>query len=125
LKLKRVRKDFLHKLSTQIAKENNTVFVEDLNVSGMSKNNRLSNHISDASWSMFVNMLSYKTDVVKVDPKYTSQECNNCGHISKENRQSQSEFECVKCGHTDNADLNASKNIKERGQSLLCDNVAA
>jgi len=125
LKLKRVRKDFLHKQSTALAKDYNIVYCENLNVAGMSKNSNLAKHILDCGWSMFIDMLSYKTEVVKVDPKYTSQECSECGHIARENRQSQSKFKCMICGHSENADYQATKNIMKRGQSLLCDNVAA
>lgn len=49
--------------------------------------------------------------VVFVNPAYTSQRCNNCGYISRENRESQAVFKCNNCGHTDNADVNAAKNI--------------
>jgi putative transposase len=49
--------------------------------------------------------------LIKVDPKFTSQKCNACGHISKENRKSQSKFECVSCGFKIHADLGASINI--------------
>lgn len=118
-KVSRSRKDFLHKESTKLSKEYKTVFVENLNISGMSKNTKLSKHILDCSWGTFFQFLEYKTNVVKVNPAYTSQECNRCGHKVKENRKSQSIFECVSCGHTDNADLNASYNILQRGQSLI------
>ncbi len=117
-KIGNVRKDFLHKESTILAKANSTVFMEDLNIKGMSKNGSLSKHILDAGWGIFKTMLEYKTEVVKVDPKYTSQQCNVCGHTSKENRKYQSQFECVSCGHKDNADLNASQNIKSKGITL-------
>ena len=65
---------------------------------------------------LFFNILEYKAtwqgkSVIKLDPKYTSQKCSSCGHISKENRKSQSNFLCVKCGHKEHADINASKNI--------------
>lgn len=123
LKIKRVRKDFLHKLSTQLAKDYNVVFCEDLSVNNMIKNPKLSKSISDCGWSMFVNMLSYKTNVVKVDPKYTSQECSECGFVSRGNRLTQSKFKCISCGYSENADFQATKNIMKRGQSLLCDNV--
>ena len=53
--------------------------------------------------------------LLKVDPKFTSQTCNECGHVSKENRKSQDKFVCTACGHTANADINASKNILARG----------
>src|ERR1039457_5285988 len=56
----------------------------------------------------------YNQQVTFVQSHYTSQQCNNCGHISKENRKSQEEFECVNCNHQDNADNNASLNIRNR-----------
>jgi IS605 OrfB family transposase len=49
-----------------------------------------------------------------VDPKNTSKQCSCCGHIDKKNRKTQSEFVCVACGHTENADINAAKNIASR-----------
>lgn len=118
LKLSRTRTDFLQKESTNIAKQYGTVFMEDLNVKGMIQSN-LSKSISDASWSTFKNLLSYKSNIVLVDSKYTSQTCSNCGHIDKDNRISQSEFKCLSCGHEENADLNASKNILSRGTALI------
>ena len=58
----------------------------------------------------------YKADRVGIEvrfvnPAYTSQKCSKCGHIARENRQTQSEFKCVECGHSLNADWNASINI--------------
>ena len=53
----------------------------------------------------------YGIDVVMVNPKHTSQRCHHCGYISKDNRKTQEQFKCVNCGHTTNADLNASRNI--------------
>ena len=128
------RKDFLHKLSRQYS-ENQTVVVEDLKIKNMtsktkgtvekpSKNAKakrgLNRLITQQSWGMFFEMLEYKLkenggELIKVNPQYTSQTCNKCGHISKENRQSQSKFVCTSCGHTANADINASKNILDRG----------
>lgn len=63
------------------------------------------------------------TSVIKVDAKYSSQECNNCGHISKDNRSKQEMFKCVQCGHSGNADYEASLTILKRGQTLLHANV--
>lgn len=77
----------------------------------------VSNVLAD-SWGYFdlQQKISYKAEqagimVVKVDPKHTSQMCSCCGHIDKENRKTQSEFLCTKCGHKDNADYNAAVNI--------------
>jgi putative transposase len=112
------RLDFLHKVSTDLANNYGLVFREDLNIKGMVKS-KLSRHISDASWGKFFELLEYKTNVVKVNPAYTSQTCNKCGYISKENRKTQSIFKCVKCNHFDNADLNASFNIIKQGHLLM------
>lgn len=117
-KIANVRKDFLHKQSTLIAKANSIVYMEDLNISGMAKNKNLSKHILDAGWGMFKTMLEYKTNIVSINPAYTSQRCFECGNIDKANRLSQSGFECLKCDHKDNADINAAKNIKHQGMML-------
>jgi len=68
--------------------------------------------------------------VAYVDAKYTSQKCYQCKHVARENRKSQAVFECVKCGHKENADLNASKNILDsyleaEGHSVLVCGVEA
>ena len=123
LKISNTRKDFLHKLSSYFANNYENVICENLNISGMSKNRRLSKHILDCSWSEFFWQLSYKTNLTKVNPKHTSQRCSECGHTCKENRATQSLFECVECGHSENADLQATKNIMELGMQLLHDNV--
>jgi putative transposase len=56
---------------------------------------------------------------IQINPKYTSQKCSNCGHVAKENRLTQSKFKCVSCKHEQNADLNASQNIKSEGIARL------
>jgi len=146
LHIANMRKDFLHKLSKQYS-ENQTVVVEDLKIKNMTKATKgtvekpsknakakrgLNRSITQQSWGMFFELLEYKLkenggELIKIDPRYTSQTCNKCGHISKENRQSQSKFVCTSCGHTANADINASKNILAKFQfsrNLHCDLVA-
>ena len=118
LKIQRVREDYLHKVSRKLANDYQYIFVEDLDVSKMIQNKDYSKSISDVSWSKFINYLEYKTNLIKVDAKYSSQECNNCGHITKENRPNQETFKCVKCSHEGNADFEASLTILKRGQSL-------
>ena len=115
LKISRVRKDYLHKVSSKLAESYSTIVCEDLNISKMIQQKGFSKDISDVSWSTFMEMLSYKTNLVKVDAKYSSQECNACGHISKENRLTQELFKCVKCGHSGNSDHEASITILNRG----------
>ena len=80
--------------------------------------------ILDQGWGMFKTFLEYKQrwsggQVLYVDPKYTSQECPKCHHVSKDNRKTQAEFECVECRHQEHADLVGAKNILERGHRLL------
>lgn len=119
-KISSVRKDFLHKLSLRYVKENSLIVCEDLKVKNMIKFGNLSKHISDVSWSNFFSMLKYKStyfekEFIQINPKYTSQKCNLCGHISSESRLTQASFVCVSCGHQQNADLNAAKNILGEG----------
>ena len=118
-KISRVRKDFLHKKSRGLANNYSTVIREDLNISKMVKDSNLAKHILDCSWGLFFELLEYKTNVVKVNPAYSSQTCSKCKHTSKENRKTQSLFECINCGYTENADLQATFNLLQRGQSLM------
>lgn len=128
-----VRKDFLHKESTRIAKQNSIVYIEDLKIKNMSKSAKgnteehgknvcaksgLNRAILDCGWGSFGTMLEYKTEVLKVNPKHTSQTCSCCGHQDAQSRVSQSEFKCTSCAHTSNADVNAAKNILSRGTAL-------
>ena len=125
-KMNDIRKDMQHKISTEISKNHAMIVVEDLKVKTMSnsKIKSLNKSILDQGWYEFVRQLEYKQlwsggKLVKIDPKYTSQKCSKCGHITKENRKSQSNFKCVSCGHKSNADLNASINILAAGQAVL------
>ncbi|MGA3200425.1 MAG: transposase [Halobacteriota archaeon] len=117
------RLDFLHKHSTTIVQKFGLIAIEDLNVAGMSKGN-LAKQILDASWSTWRRLLFYKAEwagrtKVAVPPQYTSQECDECEFIHKDNRKSQAEFECIACGHKDNADTNSSKRILARARKQL------
>ena len=130
LKLRNKRNDFLHKITKKLS-ENQTVAVENLMIKNMSKKAKgsidnpnmrssaksgLNRSILQQSWGKFFELLEYKLkrnggELIKVDPKYTSQKCSCCGHISKENRQTQAKFICTKCHTALNADYNASVNI--------------
>lgn len=113
-----IRKDFLHKLSTQLTCENQTIAVEHLNVKGMLKNHRLAKSISDVSWSEFFHQLEYKTELhggelLKIDMFYpSSQICFNCGYQNPLTKNlSIREWTCPKCGAHHDRDINAAKNI--------------
>ncbi len=108
----------MHKQSTAIAIQNSTVYIENLNVAGMAKNRSLSKHIMDCGWATFRTMLAYKTNVVAINPRFTSQTCNDCGAKDAKSRISQSKFVCTSCGTESNADKNAAKNILGLGKAF-------
>lgn len=83
-----------------------------------------------SGWSFFQLrvFIEYKSKlagilVMAIDPRNTSRTCSECGHIAKENRKSQSEFVCVSCNHSDNADINAAKNIRGKAISNYASRV--
>ena len=113
-----IRKDFLHKMSTQLACENQTVAVEHLNIKGMLKNHKLAKSISDVSWGEFFRQLAYKMELnggelLKVDTFYpSSQTCSACGYQNPLTKKlSVREWDCPKCGTHHDRDVNAAKNI--------------
>ena len=119
-KIRRTRKDYLHKATSAITKRYGFIAIEDLKVSNMVRNGNLAKHISDAGWADFRTFLEYKgewygNEVVAVNPAYTSQTCNSCGQVDKLSRISQSKFVCTDCGNESNADENAAKNILGKG----------
>ena len=67
--------------------------------------------IRTSELTVSVTLLPFFDKVVEINPKYTSQTCSRCGYVHKENRKSQSAFECISCNYAQNADLNAAKNI--------------
>jgi putative transposase len=112
------RKDFLHKLSTKLIRENQTICLEDLAVSNMVKNHNLAQAISDVSWSTFVTMLEYKADwygktilrIGRFAP--SSKTCNCCGYINRELTLKDRSWTCPKCKSVHDRDVNAAINIK-------------
>jgi putative transposase len=119
------RNYFLHNISTELVETFDLIVVEDLNVSGMIKNRRLSKSISDASWSTFVSMLEYKCNwygktLVKIDRFYpSSKTCSSCGHKEDKMPLNIREWTCPNCGSKHDRDLNASINILKKGWSDL------
>jgi len=112
------RKDFLHKTSTKLIRENQTICLEDLAVSNIVKNHNLAQSISDVSWSTFVSMLEYKADwygknilrIGRFAP--SSKSCSCCGTINKELTLKDREWTCKSCNSVLDRDVNAAINIK-------------
>lgn len=113
------RRDFIQKITTKLVNEYDFIAIEDLNVAGMVKNRKLAKSISDASFSEFYSVLSYKSawygkEVVKVDRWFASSKtCSHCGWKDKELILSDRTFKCKACGMEKDRDLNASENILE------------
>jgi putative transposase len=118
------RKDFLHKLTTQLVRENQTIVVEDLAIKNMVKNHKLANSISDASWGELIRQLAYKCqwygrELVKIDRWFpSSKRCGNCGYIVDKMPFNVREWDCSKCGANHDRDLNAAKNILAAGLAV-------
>lgn len=120
-KVSNQRQDYLHKVSTWIAKNYSTVCVETLNVKGMVKNHHLAQAVSDCGWGAFIGMLAYKCeDLVKIDKWYaSSQTCSECGYVNKGVKDlSVRKWVCPECGTIHDRDLNAARNIEREGLSL-------
>jgi putative transposase len=133
------RRDYLHKVSTEVSKNHAVVVLEDLEVANMSKSatgtieepgrqvcqkSGLNKTILDQGWSELQRQLEYKQQwrgglVLLVNPAYTSLQCSCCGHTAKGNRSSQERFACTACGFEANADHNAAINIKRAGHAQL------
>ena len=139
----RRRNDWIEKTTTRLAQENILVAMEDLDVRAMTRKPKpkpdpakpgqylhngakakagLDRSILSNCWGRVMIRLQDKMDanggrLVIVPAAYTSQTCHKCGHVAKENRESQAVFHCVKCGYEANADVNAAENILSRALS--------
>lgn len=134
----RRRRDALHKATTHLAKNHSQIVIEDLRVKNMTasaagtveepgvnvaQKSGLNRAILSVGWGTMAVMLGYKcvwygSELLRVPPMGTSQQCSVCGHTDAVSRVSRDVFRCTACGHTEHADLNAAKNIRNRGLLL-------
>lgn len=118
------RRDFLHKLSTRLIRENQVIAVESLAVSNMQKNRCLSKSIADASWSEFVRQLEYKArwygrTLIGIDRWYpSSKRCSDCGHTVATMPLNVREWACPECGSIHDRDINAARNVLAAGLAV-------
>jgi putative transposase len=126
-----------------VSRKVDAIALEDLNISGMlkrckvkvdektgrflkngqSRKKGLNRAISDASWSELILKIQYLAAkqgkvVIKINPKHSSQQCRNCGHIDKSNRDGE-KFICTECGYHEHADIGAAKTIRDRGLEIV------
>jgi len=124
-RVRNIRRDFLHKLTTWLAKTKSVVVVEDLNVQGMSQNGHLSQAIYDVSWGMFRRMLEYKCQwygarLIVVPQDFPSTKtCSHCGEVGPPLPLSQRVFRCEACGLEIDRDWNAALNLWQYGLATL------
>ena len=125
LKIANIRNDYLHKTTHKISKENQFVAMENLNVSGMMKNHKLAQSISDVGWHEFKRQLEYKCkwrgrELVIVDRFFPSSKlCGVCNTINQELTLKDREWTCQVCKTVHDRDFNASINIKKQGLKIL------
>lgn len=118
------RRDYQHKLSTQIIRENQVVCIENLQVKNMVKNHRLAKAISDVGWSEFTRQLEYKArwygrTLVKIDKFYpSSKRCHACGHMLDSLSLDIRSWVCPECGIAHDRDINAAKNVLSAGLAV-------
>ncbi|MCF8012154.1 MAG: transposase [Clostridiales bacterium] len=116
-RIKNQRKDFLHKLSTRLAKTKPVIVIEDLAVKNMIKNKHLSRHIADVGWGEFRRMLEYKTrwygSELKTVPRFypSSKTCSTCGYVLEKLELSTRYWQCPQCAKYHDRDINAARNL--------------
>ena len=120
-KVKNQRKDYLHKITTELVKDYDVIAIEDLKTKNLQRNHHLAKSISNASWRMFRLMLEYKCEwygkkLVIVNPKNTSRICSNCGFNSGEKPLDISAWTFKKCKVHHDRDINAAINILNKSK---------
>jgi putative transposase len=117
-KIRNIRKDFLHKFSTMLAKTKSAIVIEDLDIKKMLQSKKkLKRSIHDAGWGELRRMLEYKTtwygSKLIIAPRYfpSSKRCSKCGFMAEEMPLSVREWECQHCHCYHDRDINAAKNL--------------
>ena len=131
-KITNVRRDFAHKMSLKLIRENDKIVMEDLNVKSMleSENTEVKkSNIQDAAWGEFTEIITYKAEragrlLVKVNPANTSKMCSCCGSIKESLELSDRTYHCEACGFALDRDQNAARNILGLGMSPAAEKSA-
>ena len=113
------RKDWLHKVSRDLADKYEYVIVENINLQNMAKNLNHGKAVGDQGFGMLRNMLAYKTTLIKVSAKNTSKTCFDCGYVNPKVVLGVKKWICPVCGVNHDRDINAAKNILYKGVTSL------
>jgi putative transposase len=126
-KIKNIRRDYLHKTTTKLIKENKSIFIGNVSSSKLAKT-KMAKSVLDAAWGMFRNMLSYKSSrnsvyYREVDERFSTQICSSCGIIPPESPKGitglgMRVWECSNCNTIHDRDRNSAKNILKFGLNL-------
>lgn len=124
-KVRNTRKDFINKLTAELAKTKSVICIENLNVKGMVRNRHLAMSIADVGWGDFRRQLEYKTKwygsrlvaIPRFEP--SSKMCHVCGEINNNLKLSDRKWICLKCGTLHDRDENASDNVRNCGLKIL------
>ncbi len=119
-KIANQRKDYIHKITTQLVRDYDVIAIEDLKTSNMIKNHKLARAIANQSWQMIRAMLEYKCEwydkkLIVVNPFKTSQYCAECGYDDGKHELNIRQWVCPNCHSNNDRDINASKNILNKG----------
>ncbi|WP_334352559.1 RNA-guided endonuclease TnpB family protein [Companilactobacillus sp. HBUAS56257] len=119
-KIANQRKDYLHKITRELVENNDLIIIEDLKTKNLLSNHKLSRAIANQSWRTLRVMLEYKCEwygkkLLIVNPFKTSQICSNCGYDDGKHELDIREWDCPSCGIHHDRDINASKNILNKG----------
>ena len=124
-KIKHQRLDNLHKVSYEIVKNHDYIVMETLKIQNLMKNKKLSKSIANVGWSMFMNMIRYKTErygkeLIQIDQWFpSSQICSHCQQNDGKKALSIREWTCSHCHTKHNRDINAAINIRNKGLELI------
>ena len=117
--MKNIRRDFLHKTTTELSKTKSVLVIEDLHVKGMIQNGKLARHIADVGWGEFRRQLEYKTkwygSELVIAPRFfaSSKQCSSCGYVMADMPLSVREWLCPECQSLHDRDVNAAQNLKK------------
>lgn len=138
LYLTRRRQNSIHNITKALSTSYSKIVMEDLLIKNMTRSakgilkepgirvkqkSNLNRSILNIGWGEIQRQLGYKglwygSELILVNPQYTSQQCSSCGYTNKDNRKTQDKFICLVCGHSENADLNAAKNILNKSTDV-------
>ena len=124
-KITDVKKNYIHTVTNSLLRDNQTIVMEDLNVSGMMKNHKLAGAIQDVNLGEFKLTLKYKAEwygkeIIEISRWFpSSKKCNCCGYIKKDLKLSDRQWTCPNCGESHDRDVNAAINIREEGIRII------